>query len=418
MQKHNKMLYFSAVIILFFYVNVFSQSEPDPFAVDNNRVSASDLLSQMDDPNATPKPTAAVTPGAAPASQADTNAQLDSLMSDNGDILAPDTPVLNEAMSATPVPSSDIKAAMSESSQGATQEQASSGITAVSEQPTETPTPAESEEMYKSPEVVIKEKEMTREQMQKDVKDLFAEGKKYYDVEDYEGAAEIWERILVNYPTATGLYNIRYSIANAYEFTRQYDRAIMNYQKVLAEKPKDEISIESAYRLAGCYVKLEKWPYAMEIYKDIVRKQGRSSEKGLRAYFNMAMLYLKKENFKRAETIYKNIIAYYPNTSSEIQARFALASMYAQNHKYKSAVNEYKILKSKYKDTEWAPMAALHIGDTYKLSGDIRTAKEEYSKVIYEYYNRETYVRQAEDRIEGLKNYRAIENKVYGTTEE
>jgi TolA-binding protein len=152
----------------------------------------------------------------------------------------------------------------------------------------------------------------------------------------------------------------------------------------------------------------------MEVYKDIIRKQGMSNARSSRAYFNMALVYMKQGKFKRAETIYRNIIRYYPNTASEIQGRFNLAALLSQTHRYKNAVNEYKLINYKFKNTDWAPMAAMHIGDTYKLSGDIKNAKEAYSRVLYEYYNNERYVNQAEQRIEALKNHRAIEQKVYG----
>ncbi|MBN2755215.1 MAG: tetratricopeptide repeat protein, partial [Candidatus Goldbacteria bacterium] len=356
--------------------------------VDNNRVSASDLLDEMEDPDSMPVDQSTGT---------DDDATLDEMLNEKG----PDA--------TTP----DIQGAMTESAEGVSQEQADEGITAESAEEVTGTAISQSEQMFKSEEAVMQDKKMTKEQIQKDVELLYAEGKKYYDVEDYEGAAEIWGRIITNFPTASGLFTIRYSIANAYEFSRQYDKAIQQYQKVLAEKPKEEIAVEAAYRLGGCYGKLEKWQYAMEVYKDIIRKQGMSNARSSRAYFNMALVYMKQGKFKRAETIYRNIIRYYPNTASEIQGRFNLASLLTQTKRYKNAVNEYKLINYKFKNTDWAPMAAMHIGDTYKLSGDYKNARDAYSRVLYEYYNNERYVNQAETALENLKHARQFAEK-YG----
>ncbi|MCE5300305.1 MAG: tetratricopeptide repeat protein [Spirochaetia bacterium] len=276
-----------------------------------------------------------------------------------------------------------------------------------------TPTPVSpNEQMFKAPEIKIAEQAKTREQIEADVELLYKEGRKYYDIEDYDGASEIWERIITNYPTAKNLYDIRYSLAQAYEYSRQYDMAILQYQKVLAEKPKAEISGEASYRLAGCYSKIDKNEYAIEIYRDLIQRSPNKKET-IRAYFNLAAVYMKQEKFKRVEVIYKNIIKYYPNTQWEIQGRFQLASLYAQTNRYKSAVKEYKLIKFKFKDSEWAPRAAMHIGDTYKLAGDYKNAKEAYSRVIYEYYKYDIYVQQADERIKQLKNRKEIENKFY-----
>ncbi len=358
-----KKIIYILIFFLTFSLNIFSQREPDPFAWDNNRIRVSDEEELKNVPD------------------------IETLPEDNF------LPAMQEA-------------GKEEERQVITEGKK------IPPTPTYTPTSVvEKEAMFKEP-ISIQEKEKTKEQMEKEVQDLFKEGKKYYDIEDYEGAAEIWARIIQNYPTSKQLYDIRYSLANAYEFNRDYDKAIVEYQKVLAERPNFALSTEATYRLAGCYEKLEKWPYAIEIYKEIIRKS-KGKEEAIRAYFRLAVIYMKQENFKKTETIYKNIMRYYPGTLWEIQARFQLASTYAQTHRYKSAIKEYKLIKYKFKDTEWAPMAAMHIGDTYKLAGDYKNAKEAYNRVIYEYFTKENYVHQAEEKIKSLKNVKEIENRVY-----
>jgi tetratricopeptide (TPR) repeat protein len=307
----------------------------------------------------------------------------------------------------------NLMSAMSDATlnqQGIQQTMSGTGIQAKNMEATPTPV-SENEQMFKE-EVSIEQKSQTKEQMEKDVSELFKEGKKYYDNEDYDAAAEIWQRILINYPTASTINNIRYSLASAYEYSKQYEKAIDQYQKMLGEKPKSDMALEASYRLAGCYAYLQKWQYAMEIYRDIVRKEPNKKE-SIRAYFNIAAIYLKTEKFKKVSNIYLSIIRNYSGTSWEMQARFQLASMYAMTARYKSAINEYKIIKYKFKDTEWAPRAALHIGDVYKLAGLYKDAKEAYSRVMYEYYKDERIVQQAEAAVESLKYAKAISDK-YG----
>jgi len=339
---------------------------------------------------------------------------FDDIDADTADALASDPALLNEALGGNNDwdPFADPGVLMESGTGEIQQGQAEAGVEARRPDAPEVPV-SESEMMFQDADVQMEKKEMTREQIRKDIEALYAEGKKYYEQQEYEGAAEIWERILANYPSARDIYEIRYSLANAYEFSRRYDKAIVQYQRVLAERPKAEFAKEASYRLGGCYERIEKWPFAMEIYKDLVRK-GPGEKDSIRAYFNIALLYMKQRSFKRAETIYKNIIRYFPNTSDEIQARFNLASLYAQTHRYRNAVREYQLIQHKFRDSDWAPIAAMHIGDTYKLSGDVKMAREAYTRVLYDYYNRETYVKQAEKQIRSLQYHRQLEQKVYG----
>ncbi len=342
--------------------------EPDPFALNNNRVSAASFLD--DDLPSEEAPGESV-----PASQDDMRLPAGAMQPDG------------------------VQQSGAEGAKAATLEQPKAPV-------------SESENMFRNEEVILAEKNKTREEIERDVEALYREGKKYYDIEDYAGAIDIWERTIQNYPTSKKLYDIRYSLANAYEFSRRYDNAIDQYQKVLGEKPKAEIALEAHYRLAGCYAKLEKWPYAMEIYRDIIQR-GRDRKESLRAYFNMAQIYIRQDKLKRGINIYRNIIKYFPNTQSEIEARFQLASTYAQTSRFKSSVKEYRLIMAKYKDTDYAPRAAMHIGDTFKLAGDYKSAKDAYSAVIYRFYKDERYVLQAEERIRSLKYHKEIENKFY-----
>jgi tetratricopeptide (TPR) repeat protein len=371
-----KFLYFAFILMLILPAFSFCADEADPFAsLDNNESTVGN--------NVTP-----------------------------ADIFAGDTTTAETSQN-TQNNQSGIKNAMSDNPQtGILQEQPAGGVQA--QQITSTPVPvSKNESMFQSNELNIQQQTKTKQETEKDIADLFKEGKKYYDIEDYEGASEIWSRIVTNYPSAKNLFSIRYSLANAYEYSKQYDNAIVQYQKVLAEKPKAEVAIESGYRLAGCYTKLEKYPFAIEIYKDMILKNPSKNET-IRAYFGLANVYMKQEKMKRVEIIYRNIMNYFPNSPWEIQARFQLASLYAQTNRFKSAIKEYKLIKYKFKDTEWAPRAAMHIGDTYKLAGDYKNAKDAYSRVMYEYYNNEMYSQQAEESIKQLKNQKEIETNFYG----
>lgn len=327
------------------------------------------------------------------------------------DIFAGDTPVPNENNTATSGAVVNPLDGMSGSSEPALNQNNNLSV-AKKEATANRVIKDKSQTMNKSNEINIEAQAKTRQQMEQDVQDLYKEGKKYYDIEDYEGASEIWMRLLTNYSTSKNLHTIRYSLANAYEYALQYDNAIAQYQKVLAENPKLDISIEANYRLAGCYVKLEKYPQAIEIYKDIILR-GPSKIADIRAYFSLANIYMKQGNYKKVELIYKNIVKSFPNSASEIQGRFQLAQLYAQTSRFKSAVKEYKLIMYKYKNTEWAPKAAIHIGDTYKLAGEYRNAREAYSIVINEYYKYDVYTLQAEERIKSLKSHKAIEDKFY-----
>ena len=118
MEKLSKFLLFTLIISVFTMANAFSQSEPDPFAVDNNRVSASDLLDEMEDPDAllaeeTNTADGTNTQQAEPAAD-DDEASLDEILNEEG----PDA--------TTP----DIQGAMTEGTEGMTQQQTGEGITA------------------------------------------------------------------------------------------------------------------------------------------------------------------------------------------------------------------------------------------------------------------------------------------------
>src|ERR1035437_3247563 len=166
-----RLLYFAFIFMLILPVYIFCQDEAEPFSNDNEQTVADNSVNVSD-------------------------------------IFAGDEPVSSTAQASQGQGGDNYLNAMSDSSKtGIEQKQSASGITAKEVQGTPTPI-AKSEAMFQSNEINIADQAKTKQQIDKDVQDLFKEGKKYYDIEDYEGAAEIWFRIITNYPTAKNSFSI------------------------------------------------------------------------------------------------------------------------------------------------------------------------------------------------------------------
>ncbi len=93
--------------------------------------------------------------------------------------------------------------------------------------------------------------------------DELTEGNKLFDKEDYQGALEIYNMVISEFPDA---YIINKNIGNCYFQMEDYDKAIEFYQKVLEH---DQNNHEMLIGIGNCYANKGENEKAMEQYDKI-----------------------------------------------------------------------------------------------------------------------------------------------------
>ena len=125
----------------------------------------------------------------------------------------------------------------------------------------------------------------------------FMEGMKYFILESYSKATELFQRSLAINEENAGA---NYALANALARQNKYDDALHYAEKALRL---DETNKYYYLLTAQIYGQLKKYPQAIKIYQELIKKVPGSEE----YYFELAALYIYQNKFDDALKVYDKI---------------------------------------------------------------------------------------------------------------
>jgi tol-pal system protein YbgF len=105
----------------------------------------------------------------------------------------------------------------------------------------------------------------------------FAEATKLYDLKKYSQALEAFEDIASN-SSATEQVEARYMMGECLFEQKEYDKAIMQYQKIIAQNSNHSKAPAAMLKQAMAFEKLADKDTAKVIYKKVLKKHSNSSE--------------------------------------------------------------------------------------------------------------------------------------------
>lgn len=155
-----------------------------------------------------------------------------------------------------------------------------------------------------------------------------------------------------------------FSIAEIYKSSKNYEKAIEYYEKVLGTKEHHEVAF---YQIALCNVYLGKWAEARKSFIRLLKKD----RENISLKSSLAYIEAMNGNFKKAERMYENIYSQNPNDSDVL---VNLINVLIERKKYAYAKERLVLLEDKFPDDS-------HINDLKtklsELTEDLSDAKSE-----------------------------------------
>lgn len=113
--------------------------------------------------------------------------------------------------------------------------------------------------------------------------DLYAQGKKAVENEDYSGARVAFESLLKKFPQSDQADNAQFWIGETYYRENWFEKAILEYQKVIENFPKGNKVPAALLKQGMAFIQLGDNENARLIFKDLIDRYPRSSESKIAA---------------------------------------------------------------------------------------------------------------------------------------
>ena len=161
----------------------------------------------------------------------------------------------------------------------------------------------------------------------------------YYNLKDFKNAEKTFQPIL-NTDKVRFERNDNFAIGYTYYQNKKYNDAVKYLSKTTTQKPTDEMTQDSYYLIADCYLQQKDYQSASQNFHQ-ASKYNYLPEIQEDALYNYAKLQYETSNspFNSAIKALEEYINKYPYSSRSQEANSYLASIYMSTKNYQSAIN-------------------------------------------------------------------------------
>lgn len=152
-----------------------------------------------------------------------------------------------------------------------------------------------------------------------------------------------------DYPGSEAARRARRHSAGIYKRLRDYERAIITWQKILDEGPADADRLQ--YEVADAYFRLENFEQARIEFEALARSYPRSPLLPEVAY-RIAVAWSLEGKSAEAEKAFREVTARWPGTPYGTEARFGLASVLEEREELHKSLEILEALRGVYPNRE------------------------------------------------------------------
>jgi len=206
---------------------------------------------------------------------------------------------------------------------------------------------------------------------------LFCEGTFSFRTGDYQGALEIFEKFLRNFPQSKMVSNIYLAKADTlYEMGRindslsAYRYILDNFSSAGGSAPGgkniqySDILDRAHYGLAWCYLKKGEFKKAIDEFKNTL-KYTNNSVVMVSSQIQIADAYQEAGNFNQALDIYNEILANNPNTVYTDYIQFQIGMAFLKSKKLEESLVALRNLQKNFPTSKLIPQAQYYLAVGY-----------------------------------------------------
>jgi len=208
-------------------------------------------------------------------------------------------------------------------------------------------------------------------------------GDAYQDIENFENAVDVYDRILEEYPDSPYTDYVQYRQGIALLKMEKTEAATLSFQTLQANFPESKYLNDVFYYLAVTYFKKGSWRMAQEHIEEFMKDLPMNHEFLAEARYIQALSTFNLEEYKPALKMFQKIIKNHPEQISMIKnAEMSIAKCFYKINNIGEAVKRFKILAIKYPRSEIAHEALIWLGDHFLGRSDFDKATAYYQQFL------------------------------------
>jgi TolA-binding protein len=226
-----------------------------------------------------------------------------------------------------------------------------------------------------------------------------------YETSDYDGAAEIFLRVMQEHPSVA-LNESTYAWAGQRFFDQEnWDAAGATFEALLKAFPEYANPERVRLMIAECAEKAGKAEAALGLYQAVVDEAPRSAA-AIESKFRMAKLHEAGDGLEQAKALYEEV-AKTNMGEAAARARFRLGELCEAAEEYEAAAKNYMYIEILLLHEELSPEALLRAGLCYEKAGSTEQALRAYQDVLEGYPDSEQAGRAKERLAQAEANQEA-----------
>ncbi|MBA7543743.1 Cell division coordinator CpoB [subsurface metagenome] len=216
---------------------------------------------------------------------------------------------------------------------------------------------------------------------------LWGSGWCYYLLEEYEGAAGKFSKLLIDFPDSDLVLQVRYKLGKSYFKGNNYPETIKVYQEFLEKYPEYQgEEIEEVYYLLGqAYFRSGKYAKAEGIFKNILSLFPDFELTSEVKYYEGLSLF-KENKYEEAIVQLKDLISEAEmEDKKKEEAKYLLARCWLNLQEYSKAIENLENLKRFEVEGSLLEKVSFDLGLAYSRQGDKEKAILEFQEFIEKY---------------------------------
>ena len=246
---------------------------------------------------------------------------------------------------------------------------------------------------------------------------------------DYSGAADIFKRIVLDYPDFSNADKSLFNGANAYQEGKMYEEAAREFERVFDKFTESKLRKDALLRAAKNYEDGQQYIMAARIFLKFKDAFPADAE-AVPSMFRAADMYDKAEDLLMSAKVYEQVYdAFLENKKDKTRfvgaekeapgALYNAGRIYEKAKRYEDAIGLYNKLKKDFPQSEYTAEAVFSIALCYEKLNDNKKIAESYidyakgfasdrSRVVFALYKASKSFQAMGDRVEEEKMYRNI----------
>jgi TolA-binding protein len=210
-------------------------------------------------------------------------------------------------------------------------------------------------------------------------------GDAYQDSGDYLRAQEAYDSILKDYPDSFYSDYVQYQVGLTMLKSSNYDGAVLAFLTLKRNYPQSKLLDDATYALGSAYFQKQDYRSSKDTFEKFQDEFKDSGLKPQAMYLLGASLY-NLEKFPEAIEVFKDITKLYAQNRELLQkAEYEIADCYSQMGNEGEAITRFKQLRSKYPDSGLTAEIMWWLGEYYYRHNDLDSARRYFSSLIRDF---------------------------------